>query len=330
MRGEIHVRRRNGFTLIELLVVIAIIAVLIGMLLPAIQKVREAAARTQCQNNLKQIALAAVNYHDTTNGFPTMMGGDWNLPSFVLLLPYLEQQALQHALYQQERSGSSSGGLGSPFATPLSVLACPSDSGIPSPAVVQDPTNTSNYYAVTSYKPNASGLIGWGLDPNYALDGVFVWPAYYTGPVPITAITDGTSNTILFGEFSNFDPNWPQYQSLPGEYNSKYGLSLWGSVWTSPLIAIPEATGYNSLNRSLPLPPDDSAVFNFRIFTFGSGHPQGANFVFCDGSVHFISNAINNATMVQSSASGNGPGPLPLLGALCTRAGGEVVNGSQY
>jgi prepilin-type N-terminal cleavage/methylation domain-containing protein/prepilin-type processing-associated H-X9-DG protein len=314
-----HHSNRRGFTLIELLVVIAVIAILIAMLLPAVQKVREAANRAKCQNNLKQIGLAAVNYHDANNGFPTDSDNAGNLTSFDFLLPYLEQQALYQALYQQiVVLGNISGGPGSPFATPLSVLACPSDSGIPSPSVVQDP-NSSHYWAVTSYRPNLSGsdFFSVGLEVN---DGVVVDPSYT--PVQITAITDGTYNTILFGEFSNFDPNWPQYAPLLGQ-PANYPFSLSYSVWTYAFAGNgpPIASGYYPLNNLLSSspPPDPSTLFYavFTMFwTYGSGHTQGANFVFCDGSVHFISNGINNTAN--------------LLSALSTCAGGEVIPGNAF
>jgi prepilin-type N-terminal cleavage/methylation domain-containing protein/prepilin-type processing-associated H-X9-DG protein len=325
MRAEIHVRGRHGFTLIELLVVIAIIAVLIGLLLPAVQKVREAANRAKCESNLKQLGLAAHNYHDTNNGFPSayiwsIEGTDVPTPTFVLLLPYLEQQALYQALLQVAASNVtvSGGPPGSPLATPLSVLACPSDSGIPSPAVVQDP-GTNTYYGVASYRCNVSGYSATGTD------GIFGYNNPPPAPVQITAITDGSSNTILFGEFSNFDPNWPQYASLLGS-PANYPLSLASncSVWAT---SVQLATGVYPVNNPLPLPPPTdqwTAVTTFlqRINTYGSGHPQGANFIFCDGSVHFLSNVLNTAATL--------PGGETILQALSTRAGGEVIDASQY
>ncbi len=310
-------RSRIGFTLIELLVVIAIIAILIGLLLPAVQKVREAASRIKCQNNLKQLGLAAAQYQDVNNTFPMQLSTD-PLSWLSVLLPYLEQQALYQQIYA---TGGAPGGLGSPLATPLAVMICSSDGGIPSPAIVQWAGNSGTYYGVTSYRCNVSGL---NLsDANYTgTDGVIV----VSNPINIMAITDGTSNTVLFGEASNFDPNWPSYVangvSTSGSLLCQF--STWGGC-----VLFAGATGGYPLNN--PLPPYSSStglwdtVFP-RMWTYGSGHPQGANFVFCDGSVHFISNGINNAGMTMDG-SGN---PVTLLQALSTRAGGEVVGAAQF
>src|SRR5262249_18347206 len=143
--------------------------------------------------------------------------------------------------------------------------------------------------------------------------------------------------TILFGEFSNFEPNWPQYAPLLAPLElANFPFNLITSAWTGIAVAFPDTTGYNPLNNPLPLPPPSGGFYSVllalspRIQSYGSGHTQGANFAFCDGSVHFISNAINNAAWVTSSAPSGGPAPIPLLGALCTRAGEEVVDASQY
>jgi prepilin-type N-terminal cleavage/methylation domain-containing protein/prepilin-type processing-associated H-X9-DG protein len=314
MHGKVYARERSGFTLIELLVVIAIIAILIGLLLPAIQKVREAASRAKCQNNLKQIGLAAINYHDTNNGFPTFQVG--NLTWLSVLLPYLEQQALYQQVYANQ--GNLSGGPDSPLATPLSIMVCPSDGNLPSPAMAQLPGSDPGvgYYGLTSYRCNEASVIPWA-DANYVADGVF---SDDSNSVSILAITDGTSNTILIGEWYSLDPNWAQLLTNNGSpYFPMYSWSSWGS---SLLGA--GASGVYSLNAPIDLA--DPSAFTSRFSTYGSGHTQGANFVFCDGSVHYLSNAINNARM-PTNASG---ATVTLLQALSTRAGGEVVDGSQY
>jgi prepilin-type N-terminal cleavage/methylation domain-containing protein/prepilin-type processing-associated H-X9-DG protein len=309
-----HNGLRPAFTLIELLVVIAIIAVLIGLLLPAVQKVREAAARTQCQNNLKQLALAAHAYHDVYNGLPmgyqTATDPMYQSP-FVPLLPYIDQTPLYKAGYTTtpvfDASSPEAAG-----ATPVGLLVCPSDAGLPPPPVMQWPS-FGLFQALTSYRGNASALSA--IDPNMGLDGVTV---IANGPVPLINITDGTSNTILFGEFNNYEPNWGGYADLFASTDLPFPMLT--SPWAGGGISPPYATGYYPLNSTLPPVPADPTQATIylvaREFTYGSNHTGGANFAFCDGSTRFVTNAIANT-----------PGLLP---SLSTRAGGEFVDPNSY
>jgi prepilin-type N-terminal cleavage/methylation domain-containing protein/prepilin-type processing-associated H-X9-DG protein len=319
-------RTRSGFTLVELMVVIAIIAVLIGLLLPAVQKVREAANRTQCLNNLKQIALAAHNFHDTTNQFPVgarafvYVGnrptGGANL--WVQLLPYIEQDNLLRE-WDCFDNRNNVGGVNAPSAQVIKILLCPSDP-LPQSMVQTTAANfqaapwTWGFYGMSSYGGNAGKRsVWWGPGPTYPLltrDGVF----YLDSSVRIEDITDGASSTLLFGERYHRDPQFDLSQPVvwPG-IASMAQLGRWAT------IGAPGAFGNVLLSAAVPInyqtPPggDLSTVAN-RMCAFGSGHPGGANFAFADGSVRFLSETT----------------PLATLQALSTRAGGEVISGGDY
>jgi prepilin-type processing-associated H-X9-DG protein/prepilin-type N-terminal cleavage/methylation domain-containing protein len=293
---------RVGFTLVELLVVIAIIAVLIGLLLPAVQKVRESSNRVQCQNNLKQISLGAINYHDDYNGFPQAIN-DFATPPytspFIALLPYLDQMPLYKQGYVDPSNFAYDTPAG-PGATPVAVFQF--SGGVPI------------YPALTSYRGNQSGLSA--LDPDFGTDGVIVPDP--TPPVKILNITDGTSNTVLFGEFNATDPNWAPYADLLG--SPDLGMGILSSPWTGTGLASPCCSGFYPLNAQLPPVPSDPLTallfIQARAYTYGSSHPGGANFAFCDGSVRFVTDAIANSPAA--------------LSALSTRAGGEFADPNSY
>ena len=316
--------RRSAFTLIELLVVIAIIAVLIGLLLPAVQKVREAAARMKCSNNLKQVSLAAHNYHSANQNFPqtsftgTTVASGYST-SFEALFPYMEQTALYDALRAKAVAanrptvgGVSDGGAASLDATPIAFLICPSDK-MPNPGVGQEPG--SNYYhGLTNYHPVATGLDK--SNSKWGSDGAI--PTSRT--VKLTDITDGSSNTLLFGEWTNFDPNFVSWAPYVGS-DSQYELWIFAGAWDSSSAGC-LATGGLSFNYRLPVAPATTTIttalntIQLRAQAFGSSHAGGANVAFADGSVRFISNTINSSPLV--------------LPALCSRAGGEPIDASAY
>jgi prepilin-type N-terminal cleavage/methylation domain-containing protein/prepilin-type processing-associated H-X9-DG protein len=310
--------RRSGFTLVELLVVIAIIAVLIGLLLPAVQKVREAAARLQCQNNLKQLGLAAHNYHDTNGKFPTgarlpadvsgVPTGGTNV--WVELLPYIEQDNLYKRWDFTDNRNNVAGGRDATQAQVIKILLCPSDrlpETVTQLTAEAAPPWAFGFYGMTSYGGNAGRRAFHPGDPpafpRMTRDGIFFLDSY----VRLEDVSDGTSNTFLFGERFHRDPEFDRLK--PVFFPTTGPLAGWGK-WGFVAKGIGNVTLHTAapINYRVPTGGDYSAVED-RFCTFGSGHPGGANFGFADGSVRFVRDST----------------PLPTLEALSTRAGGEVV-----
>jgi prepilin-type processing-associated H-X9-DG protein len=304
-------------------VVIAIIAVLIGLLLPAVQKVREAANRMSCANNLKQIALAAHNHHGDHERFPVgarlpvYVGdrptGGTNL--WVELLPYFEQDNLYKRWDYNDNRNNVAGGTNATQAQVIKVLLCPSDL-LPERVVhltaESAPLWSRGLYAVTSYGGNAGRRSFHPGDPpafpRLTRDGIFVLDRC----IRLADITDGTSTTFLFGERFHHDPEFDRRRPIFFPKNGPLaGWGMWG--WVALGVSQSTLSTPVSINYRVPPGGDYSAVED-RLCAFGSGHPGGANFAFADGSVHFLSDSI----------------PLLTLQALSTRAGGEVVSAGDF
>ena len=312
-----HLRRR-AFTLIELLVVIAIIAVLIALLLPAVQQAREAARRSQCKNNLKQLGLAFHNYHDTfgclPNGShptPTYPGGGYHMGWAPKIFPYIDEATRLHAmeafspnpiteLGPWRLDGAPHNGR-SEIWGPIPVFSCPSSPlGNRSPDIV----NSTLPWIASQGALHYRGCAGRVEDVTNPSDGNN-WRWANTGLIyPLSKtrfrdVIDGTSNTILLGESS-----------------SSYGWSSsmkagWGGIqpWTWGMYWYTDTRRLMLDSKNIQFPINYRGSFGTNHTPYTSTHVGGAHFLLADGSVHFVSQNID----------------LGLFKGLGTRAKGEVL-----
>ncbi len=290
--------RRKAFTLIELLVVIAIIAILVALLLPAVQQAREAARRTQCKNNLKQLGLGLHNYHDIHRCFPMGGNGTRNgLGWLVAILPQMEEANLFNQFVfegtEPERQFFNGTNLTLVREFQPTWVLCPSGTAIKSSVHSTDPNrNATHYYGIGG----PTGAIGTTtneynviteLNANIgdrSLDGTFDFAAVKR----IRDFTDGTSNTLVAGESTWSGGSRPDPANQPWTIG---GTSQDAFLGTCRNVA-------NQINSDIVAPAND--------ISFGSNHTGGAQFLNGDGSVTFISENVDFGNLKARASIGSG------------------------
>jgi len=312
---DIKPKRWHGFTLVELLVVIAIIGVLVALLLPAIQAAREAARRSQCANNLRQIGLAMQNYHAARGSFPAgtaikvpencLNGNCRGIGMHVTLMPYFEQGVIEGTFADFHSAGFGwNAWLQDPAnatvsQTPISTYLCPSV------------TRWDDFL----YRKDYFGVVGGALTeplnrPRGQRGFIFHDGVMHANSFTrIAEITDGTSNTFAVGEGVHANPFGHGPNFVGGSGDDSGGPTAWwlggGFAESAPAPGGDQSVGrvlrgtLNPINSNFPAP-----------VPFGSDHPGGAQFAYCDGHVDFIQDAID----------------INVYQWLSTRAGGELVD----
>jgi prepilin-type processing-associated H-X9-DG protein/prepilin-type N-terminal cleavage/methylation domain-containing protein len=304
---------RDAFTLLELLLVIAIIAILIGLLLPAVQKVREAAARTQCANNLKQMGLALHDYHQVNNGFPpgyqtvgpyvdgaTDTSPGWGWGAFIL--PYLEQGTVYRAIDFTQPIHTQTAA-----QVALRVYLCPSDSYPALAFAVPDAFGTQVALAAPS---SYAACVGGDESDVFGPSGLGIF--YRNSQTRLAEVKDGTSQTILIGEraWSNANGVWAGAINNGVCKRGAQNPCPGGGAASYPASAL--VLAHSHLNNATQ--DTDGGLDDF-----SSRHPNGSNILFADGHIAFIRS-------ISGDMVGGGYTPDSLIfQALGTRANGEMI-----